>query len=174
MRGAIFMTMAAAAAAALAFGPGRAALAEDAPAGQLNPEEGGLDQLAQNIALHPDHVGTLCWIAYEVQKGGSQHQDQAAAAMQQCANSGNPPSMILLAHAYENGLGVPKDARMSTHWVRQAALRGYSLGEYHYGMALLAGFGTEPDRGLARHWLSLAAEHGSADAIKALRQMGDS
>jgi len=142
--------------------------------GTLNPDEGGLDQLAEDIALHPDRTGTLCWIAYETQKGGGRDAEHAFAAMEICAASGNAPSMILMAHAYENGLGVTKSAEMSTHWVREAALAGYSMGEYHYGMALLTGFGTAPDPAAARQWLTRAAEHGSAPARAALRQMDES
>lgn len=142
--------------------------------GILNPEEGGLSRLQENIALHPDRTGMLCWIAYEIQKGGGNDAAAAAEAMQICAASGNAPSMILLAHAYENGLGVEKDMQTATHWVREAALSGYSLGEYHYGMALLNGTGTKTDPVAARHWLSLAAEHGIADAKTALQELGES
>ena len=139
--------------------------------GTLNPQEGGLDQLAEDIALHPDRVGALCWLAYETQKGGGRDAEHAADAMQICAASGNAPSMILLAHAYENGLGVIRSPELSTYWVREAAMAGYSLGQYHSGMALLAGDGTAPDPVLARLWLTRAAEQGSAPAQDALAQM---
>lgn len=141
--------------------------------GILNPEEGGLTRLRENIALHPDRAGTLCWIAYEIQKGGGEDAPAAAEAMQICAASGNAPSMILLAHAYENGLGVEKDLQASTRWVREAALSGYSMGEYHYGMALLNGMGTKADPLAARHWLSLAAEHGIDDARTVLQALDE-
>ncbi|OHC44594.1 MAG: hypothetical protein A2092_16690 [Rhodobacteraceae bacterium GWE1_64_9] len=136
--------------------------------GILNPEEGGISRLAENIAVHPDRVGTLCWIAYEVQKGGGKDHVAAAEAMTLCAESGNAPSMILLAHAYENGSGVPKDPAMATGWLRRAAETGYSMGEYHYAVALAKGIGTKADPEAARHWMQRAADHGSRDAVLAL------
>lgn len=142
--------------------------------GRLNPDEGGLDQLAEDLALHPDRAGSLCWIAYEIQKGGGPDAVHAAQAMQLCADSGNAPSMILLAHAYEDGAGVEKSDEMSTHWVRRAAVLGYSMGQYHYAMALLHGKGIAADRSEARRWFEIAAENGSDDAAQELLQLGGS
>ncbi len=136
--------------------------------GILNPEEGGISRLAENIAAHPDRVGILCWIAYEVQKGGGEDHVAAAQAMTLCAESGNAPAMILLAHAYENGSGVPKDQVMATDWLRRAAETGYSMGEYHYAVALAKGIGTPADPEAAQQWMQRAAEHGSEDAVLAL------
>lgn len=153
------------------------AMAQPAPAddfGTLNPEEGGLTRLSENLALHPDRAGTLCWIAYEIQKGGGADAAHAAQAMQICADRGNAPSMILLAHAYENGIGVEKDPAKATQWLRRAAEGGYSLAQYHYGMALLHGTGTAADPQAAREWLARAARGGTAEAARMLRDLGDS
>ncbi|WP_193217547.1 MULTISPECIES: tetratricopeptide repeat protein [Roseobacteraceae] len=138
--------------------------------GTLNPEEGGLNSLEANIALHPDRIGMLCWIAYEIQKGGGKESKPAAEVMTTCAKNGNAPSMIMLAHAYENGLGVEKDLTQATYWLHEAAQTGYSLAEYHYGMALFTGSGTTKDHAAARLWLKRAVEHGSDAAREALSQ----
>lgn len=143
------------------------AWAEDLKAaGELNPEEGGISQLTQTLAAHPDRAGFACWVVYEAQKGGL-HGD-AMSALRTCAASGNEPSMILMAHAYENGLGVEKSDVLATYWVRQAALRFYPTGQYHYGVALLEGRGTERDEAQGRFWLERAALGGDKDAAKML------
>lgn len=130
--------------------------------GILNPEEGGFTALQTNISARPDRLGITCWQIYEVQKGGM--HAAAMEAMQACAAAGNEPSMILLSHAYENGLGVPRDAGLAAHWVKQAALRGYATAQYHYGLALLQGRGVARDEGQARFWLMQAAAQGDRDA----------
>ena len=108
-------------------------------------------------------------MVYETQKGGL--HAEAFDALQDCAESGNAPSMILLSHAYENGLGTAPDPERATHWARQAALSGYSLGQYHYGMALLRGYGVAQDAGQGRYWLGLAAAGGDENAAEVLRSM---
>lgn len=142
------------------------ALAED---GVLNPEEGGIAQLHESLSTRPERAGFICWVVYETQKGGM--HEEALDALHDCAASGNAPSMILLSHAYENGLGTTQDPEMATHWARQAALSGYSLGQYHYGMALLRGYGVAKNAGQGRYWLEQAAEGGDENAAEVLRSM---
>lgn len=142
--------------------------------GTLNPEEGGPMRLSENLATHPDRAGTICWVVYEMQKGGARHQTHAFELMKSCAASGNAPSMILLAHAYENGLGTDISAEKATYWVRKAAEMGYSLGEYHYGVALLNGFGTEKNQNEAVKWLKKAADDGDAGALALLSTLNKS
>ncbi|WP_420566563.1 tetratricopeptide repeat protein [Thalassovita sp.] len=137
--------------------------------GTVNPDEGGITMLRQELARRPDMAGFRCWVVYETQKGGL-HSD-AFEALLDCARSGNAPSMILTAHAYENGLGVPVDAELAAYWVKQAALQGYAVGMLHYGMALLDGAGVPQDTGQARFWLERAAKAGDTDARRALMRM---
>lgn len=139
-----------------------AAVPASAQDGILNPEEGGLAALTGNLATRPEWLGVTCWQIYEAQKGGM--HNAAMDAMQACAAAGNEPSMILLSHAYENGLGVPKSAELATYWVKQAALRGYVTAQYHYARALLEGSGIPQDAGQARFWLMQAAAGGDSDA----------
>ena len=54
---------------------------------------------------------------------------------------------------------------------RQAALTGYSLGQYHYGLALLNGHGVDRDLDLGRYWLERAAAGGDQSAAALLRTM---
>ncbi len=138
--------------------------------GTLNPHEGGIAQLKESLNTRPERAGFICWVVYETQKGGL--HAEALDALHSCAESGNAPSMILLSHAYENGLGTEKSAERATYWVKQAALQGYSLGQYHYGMALLRGTGVEQDEAEARYWLQKAAEGGSETAVETLSALG--
>lgn len=137
-------------------------LSATAQDGVLNPEEGGFGHLAEALVARPDRLGITCWQIYEVQKGGM--HAEAMQAMQACARAGNEPSMILLSHAYENGLGVAQSPEMATHWVKQAALRGYATAQVHYARALRSGIGTARDEGQARFWLMQAAAAGDAGA----------
>lgn len=134
--------------------------------GTLNPEEGGLASLTEKIRGRPETAGFACWIAYETQKGGM--HPEALAAMQLCAAEGNAPSMILLAHAYENGLGVPQDATLATLMFKRAAESGYSTGQFHYAIALREGRGLPKDEGQARFWLMQAAAGGDSEAALVL------
>ena len=143
-----------------------AAQAED---GTLNPDEGGIAHLRETLAARPDRAGFVCWVVYETQKGGM--HDTALTALQDCAESGNAPSMILLSHAYENGLGTDPSPELAAHWAKQAAMTGYAVGQYHYGMALLRGQGVPADASAARYWLEQAAAGGDESAAEVLKTM---
>ncbi len=143
------------------------ALAQDG--GVLNPEDRSIQNLSDDLARHPNRAGIICWVVYEAHKGG-QH-GVALGALKKCAAAGNAPSMILLAHVYENGLGTDRSPERATYWVRRAAEQDYAVGQYHYGMALLKGHGVAKNRKEALRWLRRAADNGDADAIRVLRAM---
>ena len=145
-----------------------AASADNLP-GTLNPEEGGLTQIREALIARPERAGFLCWVAYEAQKGGM--HAEAMDTLLECAEAGNEPSMILLAHAYENGMGVAADPVRAARWLREAAMRFYPTGQYHYGMALLQGSGVAKDEGQARFWLERAAMGGDRDAAAVLESL---
>ncbi|WP_149143048.1 tetratricopeptide repeat protein [Gemmobacter caeruleus] len=157
------------AAAIIALMPGGEARADSW--GNLNPEEGGIAHLAAELAARPDRAGFLCWVVYETQKGGAAESATSFKGLQLCAQAGNAPSMILLAQAYDQGLGTAPDAAWSTYWVKQAAAQGYATGAYHYGLALLQGHGVPRDAGQARFWLDRAAQGGDRDAARLLANL---
>lgn len=140
--------------------------------GYVNPDENNFLRLREELRQRPERAGFLCWAVYEVQKGGSPYHDMALDALKECVAVGNAPSMILLAHAYENGLGTEKSPELSTYWVRKAAEKGYAIGQYHYGVALVRGFGTKADIDAGRDWLTKAAENGNEDAVQFLKDLG--
>lgn len=164
-----FTTLARAAAVAAALIPA-ARLAQADSWGALNPEEGGIVELARALHERPERAGFLCWVVYETQKGGAAESAEAFAGLQLCAAAGNAPSMILLSQAYDQGLGTAPDAARATYWVKQAAGQGYATGAYHYGLALLAGHGVPRDPGQALFWLERAAQGGDQDAARLLAQ----
>lgn len=137
--------------------------------GILNPEDRSIKNLGADLARHPDRAGIICWVVYETHKAGM--HDIALDALQECAAAGNAPSMILLSHIHENGLGTDPSPERATYWVRRAAEQGYGVGQYHYGMALLKGHGVEQNEEEALIWLQRAADNGDADAIEVLRNM---
>lgn len=140
--------------------------------GVLNPEEGGLAALTTALESRPEWLGVTCWQVYEVQKGGL--HAAATEAMRACAEAGNEPSMILMSHAYENGLGVAESPVLAAHWVKRAAERGYATAQLHYARALLQGAGVPQDEGQARFWLMQAAAGGDRDAKALLSDMPQS
>jgi TPR repeat protein len=136
--------------------------------GAVSPEENALIQLRESLAARPDEAGFACWVGHKAQKNG--HHEEALKAFQICADSGHVQSMILLSHVYENGYGCDPNPELATHWVKQAALQGYSVGQYHYGMALMRGEGVPQDKAEGRFWLEQAASSGDKSAVEALQE----
>ena len=157
-------TLAAAAILALVCGP---ALAEDAhemvvdEGGILNPEELTINYFANHHDFKKSDpiLCTMGWLAVKMS-----YNKEGARIFKQCAEVGNEASMIWLAQLYDNGLGVEKDLLKSVDWERQAAERGYSIGEYNYGLSILKGKAPEQDPEIGKMWIRRAAEQGDSSA----------
>jgi len=132
--------------------------------GVLNPADFSWRYYAEQMQRFPERLGFICMNAYELDKTGN-HQ-QSFQFFSECAQRGNAASMIYLAHLYEQGFGVPANAAHATAWLRRAAETGYSLAQYHYGIALLLGRGVAKDRVAAEQWLRRAAAQDDAGAIE--------
>lgn len=137
--------------------------------GVLNPSDFSWRYYLDQMRRFPDRIGIICVNAYELDKSGN--HAQSFAFFSECARRGNAPSMIYLAHLIEHGLGTDADPAAAAGWLRRSAETGYSVGQYHYGLALLRGEGVAVDREGARHWLQLAAAQGDPDAAAALQQL---
>lgn len=150
--------------AASACGPARAQLTVDPTTGDghLNPTDTSWRFYIEQMNRFPDRIGFICMNGYELNKTGD-HQD-GFTFMAECARRGNAPSMIYLAQMYTDGLGVARDERKATAWLRTAAEKGYSAAQLHYGVALLLGQGVERDARMAQVWLQRAADQGDDDA----------
>lgn len=81
-------------------------------------------------------------------------------------------SMIWLAQILETGVGLPQDLERATALMKRGAHMdgaAYSgLARYHYGVALMEGYGVEKDRAQGMRWLERAAEEQVPDAIEYL------
>lgn len=131
--------------------------------GVTNPSDFSWRTYHEAMIRFPDRLGIICRNAYELHKMGN--HDDALAFFTECAERGNPPSMINLAAIYDLGLGVPKDAAQSTLWLKRAAEKNYSAAQYDYGLALLRGHGVPRDETLGREWIGKAAAQGDKDAL---------
>lgn len=155
---------------AAAILPVRAELAveDEQDGGVLNGADFSYRYYLDQMRRFPDRLGIICVNAYELDKSG--RHDQSFLLFNECAGRGNPPAMIYLALMHELGLGTPADLAASAAWLRRAAETGYSVGQYHYGAALLRGRGTVRDPAAARAWLEKAAAQGDRDAARLLRE----
>jgi hypothetical protein len=136
--------------------------------GVTNPSDFSWRAYREAMDRFPERIGIICHNAYELDKAGD-HKD-AFMFFSECAERGNPPSMINLAQFYDMGWGVPVSAEQSTAWLRRAAERDYSAAQYEYGLALLRGHGCVRDESQARLWIEKAAAQGDRDAIALMRE----
>ena len=135
--------------------------------GVTNPSDFSWRADREAMDRFPERLGIICHNAYELDKAG----DQADSFMffKECAERGNPPSMINLAQFYDLGWGMKADPVKATEWLRRAAEKNYSAGQFDYGLALMRGHGVKRDLAKARVWLEKAAAQGDHDAQELLR-----
>lgn len=84
---------------------------------------------------------------------------------QQAAANGDTAAQLKLAHAYENGDGVPKDAVQAAAWYRKAAEQGNAEAQNSLGVMYLLGEGVDENKQLAVQWYEKASRQGNADAM---------
>lgn len=83
--------------------------------------------------------------------------------LERLAAGGNAEAAYHLGMLYNNGLGVPQDARRAFAEFRRAARGGDPLGAYKLGCYYAGQFGSEavaPNEALALRWKSVAARAG--------------
>jgi hypothetical protein len=157
-------TLAAFSVLAMLCGP---ALAEDTremvedEGGITNPEELTITFFAKHHDFKKGNpiLCSLGWLAVKMS-----YNEEGAKIFHQCAEIGNEASMIWLAQLYDNGLGVEKDHAQSVEWERIAAERGYSIGEYNYGLSILRGRAPIQDPEVGKLWIQRAAQQGDSSA----------
>lgn len=96
----------------------------------------------------------------------SQFKEKLARAM-----TGDPVAQHLVADAYMDGNGVPKDLRRAFGWYEAAAMQGNPDSEFNVGRAYEHGDGVEVNYKLALKWYTRAAEEGSVQAQNNLAHM---
>jgi len=67
---------------------------------------------------------------------------------------------------YENGLGVPQDAKKAVYWYTLSAEQGDSSAQFNLGSMYLHGKGIEPNLELAYIWGNLAAANGAEPNVR--------
>lgn len=137
--------------------------------GVLNPSDTSWHYYLDQMKRFPERLGLICMNGYELDKTGDHVGGRAF--LTECSQRGNAPSMIYLAEILEAGLGsdAGADPEGAIHWLRKAAETGYSVGQFHLGVALLLGRGVAPDRQEAEMWLRMAAAQGDDDARALVR-----
>ena len=80
------------------------------------------------------------------------------------AEQGDAFAQWLLGLMYDNGLGVPQDAKEAVKWFRKAAEQGYAPAQYNLGVRYSNGQGVLKDYKEAVKWIRKAAEQGFAEA----------
>jgi uncharacterized protein YdaT len=87
------------------------------------------------------------------------------------AEQGDTGGQFNLGVAYENGEGVPQDAKKAVKWYRLAAKHGHMDAQFTLGRMYANGEGVPQDAKKAVKWYQLAAEHGHVDALFTLGRM---
>jgi TPR repeat protein len=98
--------------------------------------------------------------------------DQTALSMfKPLADEGNEKAQYWVADIYENGWGVPPDAKAAIGMLEKSAAQGFVPAERHLGDLYLHGNKVLQDFGRAHDLLHKAADAGDSDAQRELGQM---
>lgn len=103
---------------------------------------------------------------YEAGLAAARAGDYATAvrAWRPLAEAGNRDAQFNLGLAYENGLGVPADARAAERWYRRAAEQHDRQAQAYLAEMHAKGLGIPRDDSEALHWYRRAAERGHAES----------
>ncbi len=82
------------------------------------------------------------------------------------ADKGSAVAQRNIGLMYEDGLGVPQEARKAVKWYRLSAMQGHVKSQYRLGLMYLKGYGVSPSSEIAYAWWSVAASKGHEEAIK--------
>lgn len=106
------------------------------------------------------------WADYEAGIAAARAGDYATAVREwrPLAEAGNRDAQFNLGLAYENGLGVPADARAAERWYRRAAEQEDRQAQAYLAEMYAKGLGIPRDDVEALHWYRRAAERGHAAA----------
>ena len=80
------------------------------------------------------------------------------------AEQGDVNAQFYLALMYDDGDGVPEDAKEAVRWYQLAAEQGYASAQHNLGMMYRMGEGVIQDFVYAHMWSNIAASNGSSGA----------
>ena len=97
----------------------------------------------------------------------------AVKYFQQAAEQGHAKAQGCLGDCYGNGLGVAQSYAEAVKWYRKAAEQGLAIAQYNLGVYYTFGIGVAKNYTESVKWYRKAAEQGYANAIKALKRLGE-
>lgn len=103
--------------------------------------------------------------------GGAPNVTEALSWYAQASSARDPGALYALAHAYDAGEGVPRDAEKALGYYKAAALSGDARARGALGNYFYRGEIVERDPVVARKWFAVAAAGGEADAMFNLAAM---
>jgi len=95
----------------------------------------------------------------------------AASEFDVYAQKGNPEYQYALAGMYQHAKGVSKNMRLAVKWMAKSAQQGHLLAQLDLGLLYAKGVYVTRDINEARHWLNLAAAHGTSVASTSANNM---
>lgn len=99
----------------------------------------------------------------------AQNYTKAMTILEPLAEAGDPVAQYYVAHMYEKGDGVAKNASKTLAFYRRSAEQGYARAQYKLAIGYARGWpGLEKDETEARRWLLKAAKGGSSGAQRVL------
>jgi len=101
-------------------------------------------------------------LALEYFQGTTRARDQVSALTlaRELSERNDRYGELLLGLAYRDGIGVPRDPRMSSEWIERAARQNLPIAELILGELHMAGYGTTRDTSLALRSFQAAADAG--------------
>jgi hypothetical protein len=114
----------------------------------------------------------LLGLMYNDGQGVAQDYNQAVVWYHKAADQGFSVAQYDLGNMYANGRGVAKDEAQAVAWYRKAAEQGFAMAQGNLGFMYYYGKGVTQDYNQAVYWYRKAAEQGDANAIAALKKLG--
>jgi len=102
---------------------------------------------------------------YNNGRGVDRNVTTAVEWFRKAAKENQPWALFEIAWFYKNGTGgYKRDAGTALDMFEQSGTHGYSLGQYHAGLAYLEGIGTDKDIDKARERFTRAADQGHLES----------
>jgi len=98
--------------------------------------------------------------------------DKLTALEERADKSGDPNALFQLGTRYLKGLGVKRDAKTGSGWMRRAADAGHARAQHVLGMLYTSGYGVAKDPVEAYKWLHLSATRGFSPAKESRTKLG--
>lgn len=133
------------------------ALAEEEPAGTLNPEELTINRILEDAENGVTSM-TSCAAGYFITKSG--RHVEARKLFSRCADAGYTGAMTWMSQLDDNGLGAAENPDSAADWDLRAAEAGDPVGMYNYGLDLMRGRGRVQDVAAGRALVDRAASAG--------------